>query len=150
MFEEEGLVRVERFPDDDGYATIERTEECACTARDGLAVRGSAVVCREDLAIVGHTAFRLPIYDEDCLETQTALLWLLCNHFRFYTFSTRIENGTLRRGLIEAIEQLFVRRTRPSCECVEYVFRDNVKPLYCLRHIVLTNEKKGPTIESVL
>lgn len=114
-----------------------------------MAVCGSGFLCREDSAHVGHIAFCLPSYDPDRIETQTVLLWLLCSHFKFYTFSTRIEGGSLRRGLVEAIEKLFTRRPR-SCRCFEYVFRQDVKPLYFLQHIVLSNEKKGPTIESVL
>lgn len=148
MFEEEGVVRV--VPDDSDYALIEETEDCACKSRDGLAVRGPAFLCREESAHVGHTAFRLPSYDPGRIEAQTALCWLLCTHFKFYTFSTCIKDGSLRRGLTEAIEKLFSRRMRSSCECIEYVARGDVKPLYLLRHIVLSNDKKGPTIESVL
>lgn len=147
MFEEEGLVRVEHHaPDCCCCALIEKTDDCACNSRDGLAVCGPAFLCRDDTAHVGHIAFRLP---SD--HPTTALLWLLCNHFKFYTYSTRIEGGSLRRGLIEATKKLFARRVRLSCQqCIEYVARSDVKPLYFLQNIVLSNDKKGPTIESVL
>lgn len=151
VFEEEGLVRVEHHSESCCCccARIEN-KSCACDSRDGLAVSGNRFLCRDDAAHVGHIAFCLPFYDRDRIDTQISLLWLICTHFNFHTYSVCIKGGSLQRVMIEAKKKLFVRRRLSSCQCIEYVARDDLKPLYFLQHIVLSNDKKGPTIESVL
>lgn len=117
---------------------------CACSSRDHIVVQDTCVVVSKEYHDVrGYPAYAVP---ESCTDSETVTLvaWLL--RYQFYTFVTKIVNGSLVRGL--AAGRMFKRQPHacPRCECHRLVG----DPVFCLAQCVLFREKKGPSVESVV
>lgn len=146
---QEGLIKVVRR-EPDIYETIERSP-CACNTLNDIAVYDDSIFTRRrDQYVVGSSCYRIVWSTES--EFMTSVLWLVKSHF--YTFSSKIVKfeekateemkNTLERRLTPF---LFAFETLPCC-CLKYTLKNT--PVYCLKHIVLSGKKKGPTINSVI
>lgn len=144
---EEGLVTCQ---EPEIYQTIEK-QKCACNTIDGLAVNNQSIILsNEDLYIVGSSAYKI------CFETETefitAVFWLVKSNFyritsiftKFFSQRTQKNETTLQSHL----SSTFHVKNYLQCGCIEYILEDT--PVYCLKHIVLSGIKKGPTINSVI
>lgn len=145
ILRESGVIDIVR-DENRSYATIEK-KECACHTKNGMAVFGRSFAIANKRAPYGHSAYRLPPPDAaSTVEHDTALHWLLAPHY--YTFHTRVRDEIMNRLLKEAYKKMFKISTS-GCSCIRYDMK-NVCPVFCLQNIVVSREKKGPTIESVL
>lgn len=148
-YTQEGLIEVVH-QEPEIYTTIERSP-CACNTLNDIAVYNDSIfVRRRNQYIVGSSCYRI-IWSAES-EFITSVLWLVKS--RFYTFSSKIvkfqEKGT------GDIKNTFERRLTPffftfetlPCKCLKYSIKNS--PVYCLKHIVLSGKKKGPTINSVI
>lgn len=143
FYEQVGLIEKTR-DEPPAYAVIEK-KTCACGTRNELAVDGDRIFCGRLDSAVGHSAYRIDrrVTRE---ELTTVLAWLTRSAFQ--TFTSWIERGDFSRGLTSAKNKLF-RKLPNSLPCC-HAYRLAATPVYHLRHIVVSNEKKGPTLESVL
>lgn len=127
----------------EALALFDRTDSCACPTRDGLAVRDrSLIVKRHTHPASGYPVYALP---EDCSleESVVIVTWLV--RYRFKTFRSRIQNGTLERSL----ESPGWFQKTPCGNCCD-LFTLNTDPVFLLKPIVVSAYGKGPTLESVL
>lgn len=117
---------------------------CACSASpDHLVVNDDTVTIFKDSHIVkGYPIYFLPSHISD-EEVVTLVTWL--TQHKFHTFTTKIEDKTLKRTLSRNI---FSSYTHPHCEnCT--CFKLIGEPLFLLKHIALSVLNKGPTVESI-
>ena len=130
--------------------TIER-KECACSTMDDIAIyKDSIFIKNKNQYIVGSSCYQICFKDVN--EFTTSVLWL--TKPRFYTFFTHVvkyfskRTQTMETTLERKLTPFFFDCTVLKCQCFKYTLKD--VPVFCLNHIVLSNEKKGPTISSVV
>lgn len=125
------------------HVRFERTDGCACSTRDLLAIKGRSIIT----GINKHLASQYPLYalPEDCTldEAFMIMAWLLRNKFK--SFKTRIVNGSLQRSL----ESNSYFKNTLHGNCCE-TFHLKYDPVFMLKSIVLSAYGKGPTLESCL
>lgn len=146
---EEGIVKVvSQKPDI--YTTIEK-KHCACHTVNNIAVDNTSIfVKHKDQYIAGSTYYRILWETNDDFET--SILWLVKSHFLAYSCSmgkyfsnrTQKDETTLERKMTP----FFFDSMQLKCGCLKFTLTDT--PVYCLRNIVLSGTKKGPTIGSVI
>lgn len=122
------------------YALIE-SKPCACNSRNGTSVQNSSIIIKNlDNYIKGYENYILNCQSEE--EIKTVIFWLLKSNF--YTFSSRVENRKYKRNLSERFFYIYYK----TCGCIEYELRG--EPIYCLKSIVVSSRKTGPTVKSVI
>lgn len=146
---EEGMVSV-ITQEPDFYTTIER-KNCACNTINDIAVYNNSIFIKsKDQYIVGSSCYRVKFETKD--EFEICVLWLIKSHFQ--TFSSNIGKFFCNRTekwetTLERKVTTFFFNCRPlPCQCFQYTL-DEI-PVYCLKHIVVSGENKGPTIGSVI
>lgn len=135
------------------YALFDRTEGCACSTRNALAIRERTIlVSRHQHAVVGFPLYAVPA-DGTSEETHVIVTWLL--RHRLKTFECAIVQNiplskrydkphTLKRTL--GNRSMFIKTPfGVCCEC--YTLRDD--PVFMLRSRLHSPYGTGPTLESV-
>lgn len=115
---------------------------CACP--DSIVLEDSGIIVpRRQHAVAGYPGYFIETHCND-KELFTLVVWLTRN--RYQRFYNRIENGSLVRYL--APNKVFRKLDHETCaECERHVLSGD--PVLCLKHIVLSQYNKGPTVESV-
>lgn len=136
---ESGLVHVlETKPE--YYALIEN-KSCSCDTRNGIAVNIDSILINNlDNYVKGHENYVIEY--QSPRELKTAIFWLLKSHF--YMFDFKIEKSKFTRYLSER----FFSICYEPCGCIKYTLSD--EPIYCLKNIVVSSLKTGPTVKSVV
>lgn len=127
----------------DPYALFDRTDTCACSTRNFLAIRGRCITMkRSEHALLGYPCYALP---PDCTfkEAFVVATWILRR--RFKSFQRCILDGSLYRHLNG--NDCFIKEETFSCCDTQILDRD---PVFMLKNIVVSPFGKGPTLESVL
>lgn len=143
FYENVGLVQItQTIPPT--YAVFEK-KPCACQTRNELAICENIFSKSLLDSTVGYSAYRIdPKVNRQ--ELETVITWLTQSNYN--TFTTWIESGSLMRGLTAARHKLFRKTATKLCGCHEY--RLTATPVFHLQDIVVSGDKKGPTLESVL
>lgn len=148
-FVEEGLISIIRQKPK-YYIVIER-KKCACNTIHDIAIyENSIFVKNKNQYVIGSSCYQ--ICTNDKVEFVTGVLWLIKSHF--YTFFTHVgkyfseRTQTMETTLERKLTPFFFNCTILDCKCLKYTLKD--VPVFCLKHIVLCYEKKGPTINSVI
>lgn len=134
-----GLVQVlETKPEH--YALIEK-KTCACDTRNGIAVNNKSILINDlDNYVKGHENYIIEY--KSYRELKTVIFWLLKSYF--YMFDFKVEKSKFTRYLSE---RFFSIRYKP-CICIKYTLSE--EPIYCLKNIVVSSLKTGPTVKSVI
>jgi hypothetical protein len=142
--EKEGLVVLLRQKNNG--IQIERLCSCACNSPHDIVVDGNSVIIVRDKHIVsGFPSYALPLNCTD-KEIVTIVAWL--TRHNFYVFQSVMQNNCLKRGIVSS-EKTFLKTAHDTCSrCERYTLdRD---PVFCLKRIVISAQKKGPTVDCVL
>lgn len=148
-FVEEGLINITRLKPKFCIA-IER-KKCACNTIDDIAIYKDSIFIRnKNQYVVGSSCYQ--ICSNDVNEFMTSVLWLIKSHF--YTFFTHVckyfskRTQSMETTLERKMTPFFFDCTTLDCNCLKFTLKD--VPVFCLKHIVLCQNKKGPTINSVI
>lgn len=120
--------------------TIERNS-CACGTRDGIAVMQYSIFIKNlDRFVTSHENYILKCKLES--EMKTTILWLVKS--QFLTFDYSFENYQFKR----CMSQRFFYIYPLACGCTRYELKG--EPVYCLKSIVVSANRTGPTILSTI
>lgn len=146
---EEKFIEVTRN-EPEQYVTIER-KECACNTKDGIAVfNDNMIIQKQDLYVTGCSNYRI-LYNSET-EFINAVFWLVKSKFytfvNYYGYYYSHRTQSMQKTLKRRLSPRFYTMTKLQCGCIQYYLGESI--VYCLRNIVLSGKKKGPTIESVI
>lgn len=116
---------------------------CACETPNGMAVFGNSVLLARNESWLGHIGYSL---DQNITEEELEVVILWLARTRLQVLGYAIESGSMRRFLNPAVTSF--KPVKHACTCEKYVL--NETPVIFLKQYVVSNKKKGPTIESVL
>lgn len=142
--DQEGLIKLHRISTPpQGSVFIEKNAICACS-NHAIVVnnKDTITVVKGEHQVAGFPAYVLPP-DCDDEEALAVVAWL--TRHQFHTFTSKIEDGSLVRKLEPC--RFFRKIPHQSCEiCESYELIGD--PVFFLKHIVLSKQNKGPTLES--
>lgn len=144
--EEKLIVLQTAFMPDVGLC-VTRGRHCAC--RDKLVVWGRTVTVSEGEHVVNSFPYyQLPV-DATPEEELTLVTWW--TRHRFSSFGHEIQPYERCKTMTRFLTSNSIFRCRPHPDCEQCRVYDMVKePVFCLKSIVLSQQNKGPTIESAL
>lgn len=130
----------------DPYVLFDRTESCACTTRDFLAIRGRSILVKKNYhSVVGYPLYALP---DNCTHEETIVIatWLL--RYRLTTFESGLTADKKFYRVLNKCSILFkLDETLNSC-CDTFILEKD--PIFILRTILFSAYGQGPVIENVI
>lgn len=131
--------------------TVIENCKCACKTVNGISVFARSIfIQNKNLYVASASAYMIHYNAEE--EFNTAIFWLIKS--KFYKPSIKIIEYYSRRSqkkektLSTYLSPVFHEVIQLPCGCIQYINDDIL--VYCLKNIVLSGHKKGPTISSVL
>lgn len=153
---DEGLIQLQLNEIPEASCVIERFDD-ACLAKCGMAVTDQSLVVDLNKHVInGYPAYVLPMHCSD-LEATLVVAWLTRRHFQ--TNGTAVEKNVAMKRYLKGKSSSMVRflqstngyffKSQLACgKCIRFRPRGDI--VFCLEHIVLSGQNKGPTIESVV